>query len=88
MLIGEDPTRIEHLTAKIRTKIANNPFTKSAIEMALWDILGKVAGLPVYKLIGGAVREFVPTKFSISGQSPEIAVRDSCLGGRTGFHAR
>jgi L-alanine-DL-glutamate epimerase-like enolase superfamily enzyme len=85
VLIGEDPTRIEHLTAKIRTRIAQNPFTKSAIEMALWDILGKVAGLPVYKLIGGAVREFVPTKFSISGQSPEIAAEIAAWAVEQGF---
>ena len=85
VLIGEDPTRIEQLTAKIRTKIAQNPFTKSAIEMALWDILGKVAGLPVYKLIGGAVREFVPTKFSISGQSPEIAAEIAAWAVDQGF---
>jgi muconate cycloisomerase len=87
MLIGEDPTRIEHLTAKIRTKIANNPFTKSALEMALWDILGKIAGLPVYKLLGGAVREFVPTKFSISGQPPEIAAEIATWAVELGFTA-
>jgi muconate cycloisomerase len=85
MLLGEDPTRIEHLTAKIRTKIANNPFTKSGLEMALWDILGKVAGLPVYKLLGGAVREFVPTKFSISGQPPEIAAEIASWAAELGF---
>ena len=85
MLIGEDPTRIEHLTGKIRTKIANNPFTKSGIEMALWDILGKVAGLPVYRLLGGAVRDFVPTKFSISGQPPEIAPEIAAWAAGLGF---
>lgn len=70
LLIGEDPTHIERLATKMRTSLANNPFTKSGIEMALWDILGKVAGLPVYRLLGGPVREFVTTKFSISGLEP------------------
>src|SRR5689334_3379735 len=56
-LIGEDPTAIESLTARMSRAVAGNPFTKSGIEMALWDIMGKVAGLPVYKLLGGPVRE-------------------------------
>ena len=73
MLAGEDPTQIERLTIKIRSAVANNPFTKSALEMALWDILGKATGLPVYRLLGGPVREFVPTKFSVSGLEPERA---------------
>jgi len=53
--------------------VAGNPFTKSGIEMALWDIVGKAAGLPVYKLLGGPVRDSVPIKFSISGLEPERA---------------
>src|SRR5437588_12804569 len=51
-LTGEDPRDIERLTAKIRRTVAANPFTKSALEMALWDILGKSVGLPVYRLLG------------------------------------
>ncbi|MCB0107409.1 MAG: dipeptide epimerase, partial [Caldilineaceae bacterium] len=73
LLIGQDPTRINALLPQINKCIANNPFTKAALEMALWDILGKVAGLPVYQLLGGAVRDFVTTKFSVSGVEPAQA---------------
>ena len=73
VLLGKDPTQIERLTNVMARTIANNPFTKSAIEMALWDILGKVANLPVYRLLGGAVRDFVTTKFSVSGLEPPRA---------------
>lgn len=75
MLIGENPVSIESLTQRIQRCIAHNDFTKAAVEMALWDILGKVAGMPVYRLLGGPVREFVPTKFSVSGVEPEKAAQ-------------
>jgi muconate cycloisomerase len=53
--------------------VAGNYFTKSAVEMALWDLAGKAAGRPVYELLGGKVRDFVPTKWSVSGRPPEEA---------------
>ena len=43
LLLGEDPTQMEQVTAKFRLAFAANYFTKSAVEMALWDIAGKVA---------------------------------------------
>jgi galactonate dehydratase len=57
-LVGEDPARIQHLWQLMYRQ----PFFRSgavvlsamsAIEQALWDIKGKVAGLPVYELLGG-----------------------------------
>lgn len=51
-LIGQDPTRIEVLTAILRdAEILGPPMY--FMEIPLWDILGKAAGLPVYKLWGG-----------------------------------
>jgi L-alanine-DL-glutamate epimerase-like enolase superfamily enzyme len=73
LLIGEEATDINRLSLKIKTAIAGNPFTKAAVEMALWDLLGKSLNTPVYKLLGGAIREFVPTKWSVSGVEPAQA---------------
>ena len=73
VLTGEDPRDIERLTIKMRRTLAGNPFTKSGVEIALWDILGKSVGLPVYRLLGGAVRARIPIKMSVSGASPERA---------------
>jgi muconate cycloisomerase len=73
LLVGEDPQAIEQLTTRFSFPVAGNYFTKSAIEMALWDLAGKAVGKPVYELLGGKVRDFVATKFSISGRPPEQA---------------
>jgi galactonate dehydratase len=64
MLLGEDPTRIEHIYQKLyrqsfwRVGVIGMSAI-SAIEQACWDILGKSLGAPVYKLLGGAVRDRV-----------------------------
>ncbi|HXF61767.1 MAG TPA: enolase C-terminal domain-like protein [Caldilineaceae bacterium] len=86
-LIGQDPTQIERLTLLMRRTIAANFFTKSALEMALWDILGKVAGLPVYRLLGGAVRDAVTTKFSVSGLPAAQAAELAAWAVEQGFRA-
>jgi muconate cycloisomerase len=72
-LVGEDPRDIERLTTKMRRAVAGHPFTKSGIEIGLWDILGKACGMPVYRLFGGAIRERVPIKMSVSGVEPDRA---------------
>ncbi|HIE29708.1 TPA: mandelate racemase/muconate lactonizing enzyme family protein [Candidatus Poribacteria bacterium] len=78
LILGEDPTNIERVMLKIRRLGSFKPWGSavSAIEMALWDIAGKAAGLPVYKLLGGKVRDKVrvyngAVRFPMGGFSPE-----------------
>lgn len=64
MILGEDPTRIEHLYQKMYRQSfwrlgVIGMSAISGIEQACWDILGKWLGQPVYKLLGGAVRDRV-----------------------------
>ncbi|HWF18014.1 MAG TPA: mandelate racemase/muconate lactonizing protein, partial [Verrucomicrobiae bacterium] len=73
LLVGESPLEVEVLTQKFRLAFAGNHFTKAAVEMALWDIAGKAANKPLHELLGGKVREFVPTKWSVSGVGPDKA---------------
>jgi L-alanine-DL-glutamate epimerase-like enolase superfamily enzyme len=61
MIVGQDPTNVEQVMRGIRNMGAFKPWGSavSAIEIALWDIAGKAAGMPVYKLLGGKVRDNV-----------------------------
>ncbi|MBN8891515.1 MAG: cycloisomerase [Rhodospirillales bacterium] len=70
-LLGRDPAAITARAADCAAAIAGHPEAKVAIDMALWDIAGKRAGLPVHALLGGAVRETIPLSFSIA--NPDFA---------------
>ena len=61
LVLGMDPTDVERVMLGIRRLGGFKPWGSavSAIEMALWDIAGKAAGVPVYKLLGGKIRDRV-----------------------------
>lgn len=78
MIVGEDPTNVERVMLRIRRMASFKPWGSavSAIEMALWDIAGKAAGLPVYKLLGGKIRDKVRVyngaiRFPMDGVEPQ-----------------
>ncbi|HIG17999.1 MAG TPA: mandelate racemase/muconate lactonizing enzyme family protein, partial [Candidatus Handelsmanbacteria bacterium] len=78
LILGEDPTNVERVMLRIRRMGSFKPWGSavSAIEMALWDIAGKAAGVPVYKLLGGKVRDKVrvyngAVRFPMNGKAPE-----------------
>ncbi|MBI1924812.1 mandelate racemase/muconate lactonizing enzyme family protein [Candidatus Poribacteria bacterium] len=82
-ILGEDPTDVERVMLRIRRLGSFKPWGSavSAIEMALWDIAGKAAGVPVYKLLGGKVRDTVRVynggvRFGMSGFSPQDYAED------------
>jgi L-alanine-DL-glutamate epimerase-like enolase superfamily enzyme len=70
-LIGLDPTALGVLNARMDAALRGHPYVKSALDMACWDILGKVAGLPVVTLLGGRYGETFPLYRAISQESPE-----------------
>lgn len=72
-LAGKDPTQVTSLAAVMDREIKGNPFTKAAVEMALWDLSGKAAGVPLYRMLGGRVREAIPIKLMIGAFSPPEA---------------
>lgn len=74
-LIGQDPRNIEHLFTLMMnfTRFPGGLVVNAAIsgiEHALWDISGKAAGLPVYMLLGGKVRDKIRLYQSAGGGTP------------------
>ena len=60
ILLGKDPLLREHIWHEIRPRVFPlPPQSLAAIDIALWDLAGKVAGLPLYRLLGGA-RDKIP----------------------------
>jgi galactonate dehydratase len=77
LLIGEDPTRIEHLWQMMYRQHFwhGNGIIRgtaiSGIDIALWDILGKIHGVPCHKLWGGPVRDYVRLYAHLGGGKME-----------------
>jgi galactonate dehydratase len=83
LLVDQNPTRVEFLWQKLyrsHRDMRGGPFmthTISAVDMALWDITGKLWGVPVYRLLGGPTRDKIrmyptpkATKLGTGGPHP------------------
>lgn len=70
-LLGEDPTQLGRLNRLMDAALKGHPYVKSGIDIACWDILGQVSGLPVCTLLGGRYGDDFTLYRAISQQSPE-----------------
>lgn len=92
LLIGRDPARIEDTWQYLYRGAywRRGPVTMTAIaavDMALWDIKGKVAGLPVYELLGGRSRDGVLVYGHASGSDVEALLDDVARFREEGYQA-
>ncbi len=89
LLLGEDPTRVEHLWEKLYGALRPNVRPVAILDLALWDLLGKIRGEPVYRLLGGPTRERVRAYAAMLGFStePERAAARSVEWVQQGFTA-
>ena len=88
-LIGEDPTDVERVMLKIRQRGSFKPHgaAVSAIEHALWDIAGKVANLPIHRMLG-SFRDSIPAYASSAVlPSKEAYAEEAIRIKESGLHA-
>jgi cis-L-3-hydroxyproline dehydratase len=86
-LLGEDPTQVGKLNRAMDAALKGHPYVKSAVDVACWDILGKVAGLPVCVLLGGRYGEDFHLYRAISQEAPD-AMAKSVAGYRSEGYRR
>jgi L-rhamnonate dehydratase len=89
-LEGRDPSQVEKIWDQMyfstqyygRKGLVVNAI--SGVDLALWDLLGKLRGEPVYQLLGGAVRDELV--FYATGVRPDLAKQMGFIGGKLPLH--
>jgi len=76
VLVGTDPTAVTAARAAMDRVAIGNVYAKCAVDIALHDAWGKIVGLPVYKLLGGAVRDSVAVAHMIGLMNEKEAVTE------------
>ncbi len=75
VIIGADPIGPEAVMAKADAWLQGHVYAKSALDIALWDITGQVAGLPLHALLGGRRTQSMPLYHSITCIAPDEMAR-------------
>lgn len=94
LIMGKDPTRIEYLWNLMYQQTFRYGrrgiimAVISAIDIALWDILGKYTNMPVYKLLGGAHESLIPyasAGYYMDGKTPDDLAKEAMIYREMGF---
>jgi L-alanine-DL-glutamate epimerase-like enolase superfamily enzyme len=85
-LIGQDPTKLGVINRVMDQHLKGHAYVKSALDIACWDILGLMSGVPVSTLLGGAQGEAVKCYRAISQDTPERMVERVAVCRAEGHH--
>jgi muconate cycloisomerase len=80
-----DPFQISALHASMDQVVKGHPYAKAAVDIALHDLKGRALGVPVYDLLGGRVREWVPVGHSLGLMEVEQAAAEAAQAVREGI---
>ncbi|MBO0781056.1 MAG: dipeptide epimerase [Ktedonobacteraceae bacterium] len=77
--LGDDPFFIDDIHQRLHKIIGLNPAAKAAVDMALYDIMGKMLGIPLYKLLGLNPERAAYTSFTIGIDTPSEMAKKALL---------
>ena len=80
-LLGQDPVQIQQINQTMDAALLGHPYVKSALDMACWDLIGKMLGVPLCHLLGGRFGDAVSLYRAIS-QRPADEMADNVAGYR------
>jgi L-alanine-DL-glutamate epimerase-like enolase superfamily enzyme len=86
-VLGEDPRRLSFLVEKMDRVLLGNAAAKAAVDLALHDLVGKIYGEPVWRLLGGSFAEPLETDFTVSIDTPEAMAEEARKLVDAGFRA-
>jgi D-galactarolactone cycloisomerase len=94
VLIGMDPSKIDEIWEKTYVRGGHKEFGSrgigvvalSGVDVALWDVLGKVRGVPIYQLLGGKCRDKVPVyATALYPEEPAVVAEKAASFAERGF---
>ncbi|MCC7483423.1 MAG: mandelate racemase/muconate lactonizing enzyme family protein [Burkholderiales bacterium] len=85
LLEGEDPTHINMLLDRIAGRVGDIPYARSGICEALYDLCGKLAGVPVHRMLGGACHAKLAASWSIAFKGEREMGEEAAWAAKRGF---
>lgn len=72
-IIGDDPFAVRAVSERLKEAYPASPSGRAAVQAALYDIMGKIAGVPLYKLLGLSGRPVPVTSLTVGVEDPALA---------------
>ena len=85
VLIGQDPFNIEKIHLLFNRLMAHNTGVRAAIDIALYDLMGRALKVPVYRLIGGRVRDDIRVTWHLANSDYDLDLEEAQRGLDQGF---
>nr|WP_281494205.1 enolase C-terminal domain-like protein [Jannaschia sp. S6380] len=76
LVIGRDPVLVEPILWQADRVLVGHPEAKAALECALLDLAGQIAGLPIAEMVGGRHRDAIPLSFSVANPDFDADLED------------
>ncbi len=86
-LLGMDAFDLHAIIQRMNRVLTGNPATKASVDLALHDLMAKALNVPLYKLLGGKVRDRVDSTWYLSASDPEHIADEAREGVEEGFQA-